>query len=170
VPVFLGGDAVMRQPASSLGHRLVTLLVPESYAENLRDLARVLRPDNRSAPPGCLNGGESARARPTEIRRSALENHCAGRSSFSRGRHVPPGRYMRLMRAGKTIMSNTPSEMRDLLEFRQRVTDDVLINGLGLDVAVQIAFIKPEVSTVTVNRDSGIRIYYKFQFPRRCVK
>ena len=29
-------------------------------------------------------------------------------------------------------MSNTPSEMRDLDEFRRRVTGDVLINGLGV--------------------------------------
>jgi hypothetical protein len=54
------------------------------------------------------------------------------------------------MRGGKTIMSNTPAEMRDLLEFRQRATGDVLINGLGLGIAAQIALEKAAVFTVTV--------------------
>jgi hypothetical protein len=71
--------------------------------------------------------------------------------SIGRGRrYVPPGRYMRLMRGDNIIMSNTPSEMRDLYEFRRRVTGDVLINGLGLGIATQIALATPEVSTVTV--------------------
>jgi hypothetical protein len=62
------------------------------------------------------------------------------------GRYVPPGRYMRLMRGKKVIMSNTPGEIRDLDEFRRRATGDVLINGLGLGVAVHTALAKPEVS------------------------
>jgi hypothetical protein len=66
------------------------------------------------------------------------------------GRYAPPGRYVRLVRGGKTIISNTPSEMHDLLEFRWRVRGRVLINGLGLGVAVQIALAKADVSTVTV--------------------
>ena len=36
------------------------------------------------------------------------------RSMGRGGRYVPPGRYMRLVRGDETIMSNTPSEMRDL--------------------------------------------------------
>jgi|SRR5215471_535397 len=48
------------------------------------------------------------------------------------GRHVPPGRYARLVRGGTTIMSNTPSEIRDLGEFRWRVTGDVLNQRSGL--------------------------------------
>lgn len=66
------------------------------------------------------------------------------------GRYVPPGRYMRLMRGGKTIMSNTPSEMRDLHEFRRRATGDVLINGLGLRITAQMALAKADVCSVTV--------------------
>lgn len=55
-----------------------------------------------------------------------------------------------MIRSGKTIMSNTPSEMRDLDEFRHRASGDVLINGLGLGIAAEIALAKRDVSTVTV--------------------
>jgi hypothetical protein len=57
---------------------------------------------------------------------------------------------MRLMRAANIVMSNTPSEMRDLLEFRRRVGGEVLISGLGLGITAQIASAKAAVSTVTV--------------------
>ncbi|HYZ39719.1 MAG TPA: hypothetical protein VE687_03730 [Stellaceae bacterium] len=57
---------------------------------------------------------------------------------------------MRLTRGDSIIISNTPSEIRDLDEFLWRATGDVLINGLGLGIAVQIALAKPEVTTVRV--------------------
>jgi hypothetical protein len=66
------------------------------------------------------------------------------------GRYVPPGRHMRLVRVGKTVMSDTPSERSNLLEFRRRAAVDVLINGLGLGIAAQMALAKAEVSSVTV--------------------
>jgi len=62
---------------------------------------------------------------------------------------------MRLTRGGNTIMSNMPSEIRDLVEFRLRATGDVLINGLGLGIAAQIALANADVSTVTVIAISG---------------
>jgi hypothetical protein len=51
---------------------------------------------------------------------------------------------MRLMRGDKIVMSNTPSEVTDLIEFRRRAAGDVLINGLGLGIAVQMALAKVE--------------------------
>jgi hypothetical protein len=82
---------------------------------------------------------------PTSIhhRRRGLKGR--GRQPVLRSRF-----YMRLMRAANIVMSNTPSEMRDLLEFRRRVGGEVLISGLGLGIIAQIASAKAAVSTVTV--------------------
>jgi hypothetical protein len=73
------------------------------------------------------------------------------RSAFKPGaRSVEPGAFHRLMRNGRVIMSNTQAELRDLMYFQHRATGGVLINGLGLGVAVQMALAKPDVHAVTV--------------------
>lgn len=67
------------------------------------------------------------------------------------GRPVPPGTYTRLVRGGtSTIMSDTPAELADHREFVRRATGRVLINGLGLGLALQEALAKPEVTHVDV--------------------
>jgi hypothetical protein len=71
-------------------------------------------------------------------------------SFSSRGRYTPAGTYRRLMRDGTVIMSDTPDEIRDLSEFRRRATGKVLINGLGLGLAMDMALAKPDVTHVTV--------------------
>ena len=54
MPGLIGRDALMRDPRSLTARRLrrVTLLVPESCAEGLRDLARVLRARKRERTAG----------------------------------------------------------------------------------------------------------------------
>jgi hypothetical protein len=55
------------------------------------------------------------------------------------GRHyIKPGKYKRLIRNGSTIMSNTPSEINDNLDFYFHAKGRVLINGLGLGVALKM--------------------------------
>lgn len=72
------------------------------------------------------------------------------RSIFSGGRSVPAGDYKRLSRSGKCIMSNTPDEIRDLYPFYWTAKDNILINALGLGVALKMILQKPEVISVTV--------------------
>ena len=76
--------------------------------------------------------------------------------SSSRGRYVPAGTYKGLYRGGSVIMSNTPDEVSDLYEFFRAVKGEVLINGLGLGVALRVILDKvnekgnPVVTGVTV--------------------
>ena len=85
------------------------------------------------------------------VSRFEMTEDLAKWSAFRDGRrYCPPGIYTRLLRNGRTIMSDTPAELRDLYSFRRAVTGSVLINGLGLGVAAAMALAKPEVSDVTV--------------------
>jgi hypothetical protein len=77
----------------------------------------------------------------------------AMRAAFSseRGRGVIiAGTYKRLVRNGTTVMSNTPDEIRDQMYFVHKAKGDVLINGLGLGITLQLILAKPEVKNVTV--------------------
>jgi spermidine synthase len=77
------------------------------------------------------------------------------RSMFvGRGRHVPEGTYKRLSRGGSVIMSNTPDEILDLYSFYYRAKGNILINGLGLGVALKMILQKPEVKSVCVVEQS----------------
>jgi len=76
------------------------------------------------------------------------------RASFHPGaRTIKPGRYKKLVRNGSIIMSNTPAEIDDLLYFVFESADrggNILINGLGLGVAL-IAILKyKNINTITV--------------------
>jgi hypothetical protein len=66
------------------------------------------------------------------------------------GRGIPPGKYTELTHRGSVVMSDTPSEIRDLAEFFWEARGKVLIHGLGLGVCVQAALRKPEVEHVLV--------------------
>ena len=72
------------------------------------------------------------------------------------GRPVPPGTYTRLTHDGEwePIMSDTPAEIRDHLDFIRRATGKVLINGLGLGVVLKGLLAKPEVTQVDVVENS----------------
>jgi hypothetical protein len=66
------------------------------------------------------------------------------------GRGLTPGNYTKLTRHGNIIMSDTPAEMRDLWPLYSPARGFVLINGLGLGMAVKAVLSKPEVEHVTV--------------------
>lgn len=65
------------------------------------------------------------------------------RGLFSGGgrRHTPAGTYTGAFRGGEVIMSDTPDEIYDHASFARAIKkgDSVLIHGLGLGMAVQMA-------------------------------
>lgn len=67
-------------------------------------------------------------------------------------RVVHPGKYKQLTRNGAIIMSNTPAEISDLVTFiyKAKRGGDILINGLGLGVALSAVLESPDIKTVTV--------------------
>ena len=69
-----------------------------------------------------------------------------------RGREILPGIYRRLIYEGRwhPVMSTVPAEINDLMSVFLYAEGNVLINGLGLGIAVKICLDKPEVSRVTV--------------------
>jgi len=78
------------------------------------------------------------------------------------GRALAPGEtYTRLVNHGAAgmfsdvVMSDTPAEIRDLRPLRGRLRGRLLINGLGLGVALQGAIDRPEVGHVTVVEKSA---------------
>jgi len=80
------------------------------------------------------------------------ENDARGISYALHGRPVPPGTYTRLMKKGAwdPMMSDTPAEIRDHLEFIYRAKGRCLLNGLGLGVVLKAISAKPEVTHVDV--------------------
>lgn len=79
--------------------------------------------------------------------------HYNAMSSFNfstRGTFIQPGTYTRLMRKEKTIMSDTPSEVRDHLEMIGKAEGNVLVAGLGLGMVAQACLEKDSVDKVTV--------------------
>lgn len=69
-------------------------------------------------------------------------------------RYTPEGSYHRLMRGENIIMSNTPDEIRDHITFVREAKGNVLINGLGLGVVIEMLMIKHRdtgcINTITV--------------------
>lgn len=63
---------------------------------------------------------------------------------------VRAGTYKRLTRNGNVIMSNTQMEVQTHRYFIAVAKGSVLINGLGLGMALTAILRKPEVSAVTV--------------------
>ena len=73
------------------------------------------------------------------------------REVFSRRyRTIYPGTYKKLTRNNYIIMSNTPAEINDHLDFINLSHGSILINGLGLGVALSAILKKDTVSDVTV--------------------
>ena len=69
------------------------------------------------------------------------------RSLFGgRGRYVPAGTYKGLSLRGQIIMSNTPDEIRDHRAFFKEARGRVLINGLGLGIALNVVLHKLDVN------------------------
>jgi len=97
------------------------------------------------------------RSGPWRVERFTVEKDDLGRIHYAlQGRDVTPGTYTRLMKDGRPhdpMMSDTPSEVRDLFpavfEIRER-GGRVLLNGLGLGVILKVALATPEVTHVDV--------------------
>jgi hypothetical protein len=76
--------------------------------------------------------------------------------SSNRGLGVPEGTYTKLSHKQRgIIMSDTPDEIRDHLEFIHNAEGNVLINGLGLGMVTRACLQKEEVQSVTVVEISG---------------
>jgi hypothetical protein len=60
------------------------------------------------------------------------------RAMFGGGRHIKVGKFKRLMHGRTVVMSNTPAEIKDHMGFifKAQKAENVLINGLGLGVAL----------------------------------
>ncbi len=75
------------------------------------------------------------------------------RAYFAPGaRIIHPGTYKKLTKNGHIIMSNTPAEIQDHLEFIRiaKQGGHILINGLGLGVALTEILKSEKVKTVTI--------------------
>lgn len=71
--------------------------------------------------------------------------------SFSfAGRAIPEGHYTVLRINGAIVMSDTPSEIRDLFDAFHYARGRCLVTGLGLGIAMNGMLRKPEVEHVTV--------------------
>lgn len=58
--------------------------------------------------------------------------------------------YTKLTNGDSSVMSDTPAELNDLWPLGRHLRGQILINGLGLGVALQGALDEPEVEHVTV--------------------
>lgn len=67
-----------------------------------------------------------------------------------RGREVPAGTYTQLRRGRTLVMSDTPAEIMDHLDFIHAATGRVLIHGLGLGMVLKAVLAKPDVTHVDV--------------------
>lgn len=83
---------------------------------------------------------------------AVAENDSRGISYALHGRPVPSGTYTRLMREGAfdPVMSDTPAEISDQLDFINRATGNCLLNGLGLGVVLKAILAKPKVIHVDI--------------------
>lgn len=65
-------------------------------------------------------------------------------------RSIEAGTYWKLTCDGEIVMTNTPAEVGDHLDFIRRAKGRVLIAVLGLGMVLQEVLKKPDVSKVTV--------------------
>lgn len=65
---------------------------------------------------------------------------------------IEPGTYTRLTWKGSVIMSDTPSEIRDHMEFIYEAKGRILITGLGIGMVTAAVCAKDNVEHVTVLR------------------
>lgn len=65
-------------------------------------------------------------------------------------RRAVPGTYTKLTRNGEIVMTDTPAELNDLRGFEGCAEGSVLVHGLGLGIAVELALQKKTVKHLTV--------------------
>ncbi len=78
------------------------------------------------------------------------------RAVFQGGRTITSGKYKKLTRKGQIIMSNTPAEISDHRAFilRAKKSESILINGLGIGVALTAVLESDVVKDVTIIENS----------------
>lgn len=79
---------------------------------------------------------------PDDSQSSSLRSLLKGRG------FVPPGKYTQLFYDGQLLMSDTPDEVGDLSPFVHNARGHVLINGLGLGLALALTIHKVDHFTV----------------------
>jgi len=128
-----------------VGKASVPASVPE--VRSVKDRLRKV-----DVPEGCSGSWEVKRFTVSED--EAKRDEFSERLAAIQGRPYRPvsaGSYTRLARRGYTIMTDTPSELRDLREpVRRAVGGHVLINGLGLGIVLQAVLEEPAVEHLTV--------------------
>lgn len=91
------------------------------------------------------------------------------REAFRSKKFIIPGDYKRLMNGWDCVMSNTPSEISDHIEFIEEAKlngGDVLINGLGLGMCLKAILESKIIKSVTIIEKSEdviklVSPYYK---------
>ena len=91
-------------------------------------------------------------------------------------RTITSGKYIKLAHKGCLVMSNTPAELSELSPFERALkryaVDDkpILINGLGLGIALQVALFYPcsEIYIIEIDKDL-IKEISKY-FPERKIR
>lgn len=66
------------------------------------------------------------------------------------GRPVESGTYKKLTCNGSVVMSNTPIEIEDSINFIDTARGHILIAGLGLGVVLEMLIEKKEIKSITV--------------------
>ena len=64
--------------------------------------------------------------------------------------HIPSGKFVRLMKDGEVVMSNTRMEQITNRDFVEQAHGDVLIGGLGIGMIILAIQDKPEVESILV--------------------
>lgn len=85
-----------------------------------------------------------------EITEDGAKFHNMREAIHRTNRFVTPGLYKKITRDREVIMSNTESEIQDHMKFVNKATGNVLINGLGLGVVLEMIKDKPDVENIIV--------------------
>lgn len=106
-------------------------------------------------PAGDLGGWSVEKFTVTEQEAEHQNRMDAIQNAGQRSRDVYAGDYTRLVFTGArgrrtTVMSDTPAEIDELRPLWNHAKGHVLVNGLGLGLAVQLLLIHPDVTAITV--------------------
>lgn len=83
-------------------------------------------------------------------------------------RYVPAGTYKLLIRGFVTVMSNTPDEIADHHDFYWNAKGRVLVNGLGLGMAIEMVIQRVDHMTIVENSPDVIALvapHYLAKYP-----
>ena len=99
-----------------------------------------------STPAG-ISQDRTVVVQPFSVSEDDARTYNKGKLEYSK---ITPGDYMRLLINGKTMMSNTPMEIRTNFDFYLNAKGHVLINGLGLGCLVEKLLTRTDIKSITV--------------------